>query len=157
MKTPNTNQRIKETMLSLLALIDEPPFELDGSICVGDRQQAELHLSEFGEDRVGFEAFVNHVHVSDIFALGPKRLGRDRELGERLARTVIGVWADRVRPLLRGRSVLFYMGGRDDVAIRFHVERPGVAPWVDLSARAFVTSEHLHVFRVTGETFEELV
>jgi hypothetical protein len=156
MKTPNTNQRIKDTVLSLLALVDESPFELDRCICIGDRKQAELHMGEFGEDRVGFEAFVNHVHVSDIFATGAKRLGGDRELVEQLARTIIRVWADRIRPLLRGRSVLFYMGGREDVAIRFHVERPGVAPWVDLVGRAFLASEHLHVFRVTGDGLEEL-
>jgi hypothetical protein len=156
MKPSSQIQPIRDTIVSLLEVIDASPFRINECICVGRREHAEIHLQEFGGDCVGFEAFVNHVHMSDILPNILRQLGTDRSLMEQVARTIVRVWADRIRILLDGRSALFFLGGQDDVVIRFHIERPGLAPWVDPSDRAFVAKEHLQVFRVTADRFEQV-
>ncbi len=51
--------------------------------------------------------------------------------------------------ILGERQVLFYLGGQDTVALRFHIDRNDGKSWVDISDSNFLEQEQLKIFRIT--------
>jgi hypothetical protein len=138
--------RVLQHLLAICAL---KPFELDECLCIGDAENARVNRSAFEGDPSGFEAFVNHVHLGDLWA-GQASPEPDGALLHAIARLVISSWAVSLLPLLGGRSVLFYAGGGTsvgDFTLRFHVDRNQAASWVDLGDRAFLQEEAMRVWR----------
>jgi len=132
----------------LLALCALKPFELDECLCIGDAENATVNRSSFEGDPTGFEAFVNHVHLGDVWN-GQAAPEPDVALLHAIARLVVSSWAVSLLPYLRGRSVLFYAGGTSvvDFTLRFHVDRNRGSSWIDLGDRAFLQEQGLKVWR----------
>jgi hypothetical protein len=135
--------------MSLSELLESPILEIDGCLLISRERGVKRHLSSFPGDPVGFEAFASHVHLKDIAGQLPRK--RLVAIGE----SVIRAWSERLKAVLRGRSVLFYLGGSSDVTLRFHVIRDACANWVDLSDKAFRRKEKLKIFRLTEEGLVE--
>jgi hypothetical protein len=110
------------------------PFELDECLCIGDAENATVNRSAFEGDPTGFEAFVNHVHLGDLWD-GQASPEPDVALLHAIARIVFSSWAASLLPLLGGRAVLCYAGGTSvgDFTLRFHVNRNQGASWIDLA------------------------
>ena len=95
------------------------PFVVDQAIGVGNRDNALRNRPGFAADLTGFEAFISHVHLSDVWeGLAVPRLVDLRTAAE----IVIGCWAVNLLPVLANRSVLFFAGGAsvEDFSVRFH-------------------------------------
>jgi hypothetical protein len=123
-----------------------PAFEIDQTLGIGDSENASANRPGFGSDLTGFEAFVNHTHLADLWdGMDAPRVDELRAA----AGLVISCWAISILPLLRGRSVFFFAGGasREDFAIRFHVDRGESDTWVDLRDSAFLDQRGLAVWR----------
>ena len=131
----------------LLALCALTPFELDECLCIGDAENAAVNRSAFEGDPIGFEAFVNHVHLGDLWDEHTPE--PELTLLHEVARLVISTWAVSLVPLLAGRSVLFYAGGTSvaDFTLRFHVDRHSAASWLDLGDVRFLEEENVKVWR----------
>jgi hypothetical protein len=132
----------------LLAICALKPFELDDCLYVGDPENARANRSAFEGDPTGFEAFVNHVHLGDLWD-GQASPEPDIALLHAIARLVISNWAVSLLPLLGGRSVLFYAGGTSvrDFTLRFHIDRNQGTSWIDLGDHAFLQKEGMKVWR----------
>lgn len=63
--------------------------------------------------------------------------------------SIIKVWAERLRSVLRGRAILFYLGGVQGVTLRFHVAREKGTEWMSLDDKSFRSREKMTVFRLT--------
>ena len=153
-----TTGPLKPTALeSLIEICDVEVFELRGSLCIGDLANATANLSSFEGDPTGFEAFVNHVHLGDVWHDGPGDTP-GVEVLRRLAFVVIRCWAVSLLPSLHGRSVLFFAGGGsvEDFTIRFHLDRGPSDSWVDVGDQMFLKSRGLAVWRFGREGLEEL-
>jgi len=116
---------------------------------VGDLASIEHHQSSFPGDPTGFEAFVNHIHLEDIFSGLISPIGEEREILLKIGKSIITVWGDRMAGILGERQVLFYLGGQDTVALRFHIDRNDGKSWVDISDSNFLEQEQLKIFRIT--------
>jgi len=147
MNNADTSQSAPEALVRLADLFAAPFHEIEGAIVLGNRGEALRHLEEFRGDPTGFEAFVNHVHLEDIvsgISFEP-RTKRRRLLY--VGEILINVWVDRFVALLRDRAALFYLGGSNDVTLRFHLEREQYPPWLPCdSAR----SARMLIFRATA-------
>ncbi|HEV7672034.1 MAG TPA: hypothetical protein VGS22_26230 [Thermoanaerobaculia bacterium] len=152
------DRRDPETALRRLSgLFAMPLFELNGIILTGDLKEAQGHFSS-GEpdDPIGLEAFANHYHLEDyVRELGLDPRKRRRELN-RLADALVLVWTERLMGILGERTLLFYVGGEEDVIVRFHVERPGGRPWMALDDPAFIKKARMRVFRVSRSGLERI-
>jgi hypothetical protein len=125
-----------------------PIHEVDGALLTGDLREARGHRESCSGDFIALEAFVNHYHLSDFIdglTLEPKD---KRRILTSLADAVVVVWSQRLTHLLADRSVLFYVGGREDVTVRFHVERPDSPAWAPFDP-AFLRRERMRVFRAS--------
>jgi hypothetical protein len=142
-------------MAPLIETCSLKPFELDGSICIGDSDNASANRSNFEGDATGFEAFVNHVHLGDLW-VGRMTAAPNIDLTREIAKVVIACWAVSLLPILRGRSVLFFAGGPSvgDFTLRFHVDRGPGDSWVDLGDSAFLTARGLAVWRFNDTGLE---
>jgi hypothetical protein len=150
--TINISQQKSQTIRSIVELSElfSAPFHKVGdAIVVGDLASIEHHQSSFPDDPTGFEAFVNHFHLEDIFFGLISPVGTEREILVHIGMSLITVWGDRMRDILGERQALFYLGGQDTVALRFHIERQDGKPWIDLSNSGFLEQEQLNVFRVS--------
>jgi hypothetical protein len=146
MKAPGSRS-CGRALVGLSELFATPLAELDGCIVISGEAESRRHLSSFPGDPVGFESFVNHVHLDDVLTSAAGRPTR-REMilvGEH----VIQVWSERLRGTLRGRSILFYLGGPRGVTLRFHVAREKGTEWMSLDDKAFRSREKMTIFRLT--------
>lgn len=146
-RDPGLDEYDPSVLQHLLATCALKPFALDECLCIGDAENAAVNRSAFEGDPIGFEAFVNHVHLGDLWdGETPKA---DIALLHEVARLVISSWAVSLLPLLDGRSVLFYAGGTSvvDFTLRFHVDRDPGASWLDLGDRAVLQQSGVRVWR----------
>jgi hypothetical protein len=150
-----SHKSARKAVLSLAALFASPVIEANAFIVLSREADALRHATSFPGDPVGFEAFVNHVHLGDIVASSAGRLER-RDL-IRVGGDVVQVWSDRLKGILGGREILFYLGGARGVTLRFHVVREGEANWLDLSDKEFIRKEKMAVFRLTSEGLQEIL
>ncbi|MEP7012500.1 MAG: hypothetical protein ABJC13_19440 [Acidobacteriota bacterium] len=151
------DRRAPETALRRLSeLFAMPLFELNSTLLTGDLKEAERHFSDWDpNDPIGLEAFVNHYHLEDYIrelGLDPKK--ERRELN-RLADALVLVWLERLTGILGERTLLFYVGGEQDVIVRFHVERPGSVPWMNLDP-AFIKKARMRIFRASRSGLERI-
>jgi hypothetical protein len=85
--------------------------------CVFDADQLGRSRGYEALDPVGREAFVNHLHLTSA----------DRAAA---ARRVIAGWASEMRARWPGSTFRVYQVVEpDEVTVRFHLTRPGVADW----------------------------
>ena len=140
---------IRSGLQPLLAICALKPFELDGCLCIGDAENATVNRWAFEGDPTGFEAFVNHVHLAEFWD-GHASPESDVALLHAIARLVVSSWAVSLLPLLGGRSVLFYAGGKsiEDFTVRFHVDRRPESSWVDLRDRALLQEHGIRAWRL---------
>lgn len=142
-----------ETGLGLLiAVCRVQPFEVDDCICIGDSANATANRWAFGDDKTAFEAFVNHIHLDRLLQHLSAAGQADRTALFRLIVACVGTAA---LPLLRGRQLLFFVGGEtiEDCTVRFHVERDS-GPWVDVQDELFLSKEGLSVWRFSAMGME---
>jgi hypothetical protein len=139
----------------LVCLFAMPFYELDDAVLAGDEREGRRHAEHFHDDPTGLEAFVNHYHLQDYV----KGIRLDQKALRRLlistGEALVMVWSERLVRLLGERRVLFYLGGKTDVVLRFHLERSG-APWVELKP-ALLKRERMRVYRAGGGDVERLV
>jgi hypothetical protein len=85
------------------------------------------------DDPVDFEALQNKLHLDEFVPWGTSGVTSwDWALMMELGRALVTAWAERIEPLLCGRTVLFYLGGDSSCTVRFHVDRrPEHANWLD--------------------------
>src|SRR6266487_1742462 len=153
-----TPETVDPTVLGALIQICElKTFELDSSICIGDSDNAVANRSSFAADVTGFEAFVNHVHLGDLW-LGRTIVPPSMERLQAIARIVVACWAVSLLPLLNGRSIVFFAGGTsvEDFTVRFHIDRGTDNSWVDVGASAFLNASALAVWRFSNAGLELL-
>jgi len=143
---------------NLTDLFSMPFFAVGDAVLTGDAAEAihaERFLDSYPGNPIGAEAFANHYHLEDYvegLRLEPRA---QRRFLMTLAEALVKVWSERLVRLLGERSAIFYIGGRDTVFIRFHVERPGAAPWTSHEP-AFIKKERLRVYRTTGGVVERI-
>lgn len=136
----------RRALLRLSTWFAAPLLETRDGLVISEEKDVERHWIAFPGDPTGFEAFVTHVHLEDLLASGGSLRRRDWLA---IGWDLMQVWGDRLRPRLRGRSVLFYLGGSRGVILRFHVAREGCADWLDWTDKDFLTREKLSVYRLT--------
>jgi hypothetical protein len=154
-KTP-TDKLVVVTR-SWIDLFSMPFHEVGDTVLTGDAGHAgrtERFLNSFS-DPIGAEAFANHYHLEDYVKGLRWQPGGQRRFLMALAEALVKVWSERLVRLLGERSAIFYIGGRDTVFIRFHVERPGTVPWTSHEP-AFIKKERLRVYRATGGVVERI-
>lgn len=123
---------------------------LDGVIAIGDPAELRRHREHFEEDKTGLEAFVNHVHLEELLHRIIRPPFKRRPEALRLGEQLIRVWAERIAGIAGADvSLLFYLGGSEDVVLRFHTERMNVHPWIALNKKE-ARSLKLRVFRALG-------
>src|SRR4051812_35204299 len=151
------NKTISKDLVRIYALFSIPCHEFEGAFLLGRLDEAQRHYSELSGDLVGLESFVNHFHLEDAvegIPLDPKSKRRHlNALGEALMR----VWAERFAEKLGGRRLLFYLGGPDDVTIRFHVERPQASPWMGFDNPKFAHQQRMRIYRASNGKVERIV
>jgi len=140
----------------IASLFGMPIYELDGALLTGDPKRGKRHAADFPGDPIALEAFVNHYHLSDYVGGCGLEPRAHRQMLTSLADAVVLVWSERLAKFLVNRSVLFFVGGTDDVIVRFHVEREGGAAWAPLEP-AFLRKERIRVFRATSDGLERIV
>lgn len=130
--------------------------ELEGSFLLGELGEAKRHHREFAGDLVGLESFVNHFHLEDAvegLPLDPRSKRRHlNTLGEALIR----VWTERFTGALGDRKLLFYLGGPDDVTVRFHVERAEAPSWMSLDPE-YAHQQRMRVYRAANGKVKRIV
>jgi hypothetical protein len=94
------------------------------------------------DDPVGYESTMNKRYVTDLSRIDENA----RDALMTIGRAVIRIWAERIALLLPGRNVVFYLGGLEDVVLRFHVRRPGICDWTDLADREFLKQSKLEAY-----------
>jgi hypothetical protein len=155
-KTPT--DKLLVVTRNLMELFSMPFHAVGETVLTGDAGDpgaAERFLNSYPGGPIGAEAFANHYHLEDFIKdlhLEPR--ARRRFLMT-LAEALVKVWSERLVRLLGERSAIFYIGGRDTVLIRFHVERPGAAPLTSHEP-AFIKKERLRVYRTTGGVVERI-
>lgn len=153
---PALDEYDPRVLRQLLAICALKPFEVDGCLCIGDAENAGVNRWAFEGDPIGFEAFVNHVHLGDLWdGHAPEP---DIALLHEVGRLVIQSWAVSLLPLLAGRSVLFYAGGVAvvDFTLRFHVDRAPGASWLDFGNRAVLEEAGMRVWRFDAGGLREI-
>ena len=93
-----------------------PIASAGASIILGDRKDATRTASSFQGDPTALEAFVNHVHLDDLLGGLPLSTDGAREALVALGRALAEVYAERARPFLGGRELIFYLGGETRLA-----------------------------------------
>jgi len=143
-------------LLKRLALLFAMPIHQHGdALLLASAKEAERHHTEFPGDATGLEAFVNHYHLCDfVSGLSFDPRSKRRQL-KQLGQAVVTVWSERIAHLLGERSALFYLGGRENIAVRFHVEREGVPPWAPLDP-TFLRKERMVVFRASSAGLQRI-
>jgi hypothetical protein len=104
-------------VFALLDLCEQHPFALGDAICIGDQTSARAAQSNFGRDLTGLEAFINHVHLGDLWHDDPPSMRLERLRAA--ARVLVACWGVALLPVLGGRSVIFYAGGLRYKTLRF--------------------------------------
>jgi hypothetical protein len=143
---------LTKPLLRLAELFAIPFHRERGVLLAGDLDRALRHWDEFPGDPTGLEAFVNHFHLDDLAgdsAAGPVKRKDLMRLGESL----VSVWASRLAPT--EEPVVFYLGGRDGVVLRFHLVRPGAKPWIPADAH-LLAKERLRVFELKDSTLRRV-
>lgn len=125
-----------------------PIASAGASIILGDRKAATRTASSFQGDPTALEAFVNHVHLDDLLGGLPLSTDGAREALVALGRALVEVYTERARPFLGGRELIFYLGGRDTVSLRFHVFRGSEEAWARLDDADFLEQERCEVIRI---------
>jgi hypothetical protein len=132
---------------ALADLFAIPFSDTSGRVVAGDANRATRHLSSYPDDPTGYEAFVNHFHLEDTLMI-PYSDGAIRALLVEVGRDLVKAWAGRLQAAFPEHSFLFYLGGTDSVALRFHVDRGDGREWANLNDRSFLRAEQIDVFRL---------
>ena len=154
-KTPT--DKLLVVTRSLIDLFSMPFFAVGDAVLTGDAAEAihaERFLDSYPGNPIGAEAFANHYHLEDYvegLRLEPRA---QRRFLMTLAEALVKVWSERLVRLLGERSAIFYIGGKDTVLIRFHVERPGQR--LTALTPSYVKRARLRVYRTTGGVVERM-
>jgi hypothetical protein len=150
------NNAASKAIERISALFSIPFQGFEGSFLVGDRDEAKRHHREFAGDLVGLESFVNHFHLEDAVAGVPFDPRSKRRHLNALGEALIHVWAERFARELGDRKLLFYLGGPDDVTVRFHIERSEAPPWMSLDPE-YARQQRMRVYRASNGKVERIV
>lgn len=149
----------KELRTAIDAVVDSfvQPFVDDGDALFAASALPWLYAQRKGAaDITGIEATVNTFHIRHFTDGAITDKGPDRRSLMKLGRALIQVWSARLQGQLQQRTLLFYLGGRDEVLLRFHVERPEVPNWTDISDSQFFRRRRLEVYRATATSVERI-
>lgn len=138
---------IHQALSDLSRTFNIPFHQIGNTVIAGKISSAERHLSSFQNDETGFESFVNHIHLEDIVQ-GVFDPETDREALLIIGKDIIAVWAERLKPYLNKREVIFYLGGSDSVSLRFHIARDDGRDWIDRSDEDLIHRERIEVFKI---------
>lgn len=139
-----------ERIRKVADLFAAPIAQIDGMVVLVDRAELERHEAHFKGDKTALEAFVNHVHLEDLVSGLRQPAGNARREALRLGELLIRVWSERVAGITGSDlALLFYLGGTEDVVVRFHVERANEHPWIAISKKE-ARSLKLRVYRLRG-------
>lgn len=89
--------------------------------CIFDEKRLKLSHGYDQLDKIGKEAFVNHIHL-------------DEELRESIAKEIIDGWSSEMKIKWPGKVFRIYKHvdeDEDEVIIRFHLVREGEPNWCD--------------------------
>jgi hypothetical protein len=135
--------------VAALEAASTPIIEVEGMLLLRTKQALRPWAHESGEiDRVGAEATLNKRYVVDLLDLTNVRCDEVREELTQCGMKLIEIWASRISLEFPSKVVVFYLGGSEDVILRFHVRRDGVRDWTDLNDRQFLLSSHLQVYEL---------
>jgi len=134
------------------------------AVCVEIAQNGDLLLLQ--SEQAAIAGHVNNVDPVDVEATLNKRHLTDLVPGavfensyEKLmacGRAIIKIWSERIALHFPSHVVLFFLGGAEDVVLRFHVRRKGIADWTDLNDRDFLISNRLEIYELRGERLEKI-
>ncbi len=116
--------------------------EVDGVLLLSTEQVLNGRGRLVDDDLVGIESTMNKRYVADLSRLDENA----RETLMTVGRAIMLVWSERIALRFPGRDVLFYLGGSESVILRFHVRRPHLTDWTDLSDREYLTASMLEVY-----------
>lgn len=140
---------------SLLHTFQHDIVERGGLLLLRTQQIMEWDLESVPvEDPVDVESTMSKRYVSEL--AGELIDGSSREQLMVCGRAIVQVWAERIAARFPGRNVLFYLGGEEDVIVRFHVRRPGIYDWLDLEDRPFILRSRLEVYELHDQRLERL-
>ncbi len=123
---------------------------LDGVVAIGDPAELRRHWKHFEGDKTGLEAFVNHFHLEELLRRIVRPPLKRRPEALRLGEQLIRVWAERIAGIAGAEvSLLYYLGGSEDVVLRFHSERANEHPWMAIGKKG-ARSFRLRIFRSRG-------
>lgn len=100
-----------------MALIEIDGCVIDGDVCRAVPNGFTPELEQLFTDRVGYEAFVNHIHFD-----GEDRLAIAARLVESWIAEMHARWPDRSFRIYRDTKP-------DEVIVRFHTVRTGCPDW----------------------------
>jgi len=137
-------------------LAAEPLIQIGEAYLIGDQVESSLPFRS-DADLTRLEHSENHFHLADVFGIAPSKIEMFRDqlmsLGERLVK----IWHDRIRATGTQAPVVFYLGGEEDVIIRFHLER-SVGPWLSsVQDHDFLVQSKVRMYRGEGRTVQRLV
>jgi len=126
-----------------------PILEIEGMLLLRTEQALRPWARQPNEsDRVDAEATLNKRYVGDLLDLTGVSFDEIRKELTECGRRLIQIWADRISLEFPAKVVAFYLGGSEDVVLRFHVRRDGVRDWTDLNDQEFLLSSHLQVYEL---------
>jgi hypothetical protein len=136
-------------------LLLRPVVKIGSALVLGDRQTLLSRRLAFEGDDVEFEIFENHFHLEDVTGGILQVTGKERETLARLGYAVMLVIYGKLKPFLHKNNVLFYIGGRDTVMLRFHTEVTD-RNWIDIEDWSLLERENVRVFRATKSSLMAL-
>ncbi len=141
--------------MTLVETFSHPIIEVDEMLLLETEQARHTSSSALKSDRVSVEATLNKRYVADLVG---HAFVDDANRDELMicGRAIMHVWSECIALRFPGRVVVFYLGGRESVILRFHVRRPGVREWTDLSDREFLSQSLIEVFLLEDGKLERL-
>jgi hypothetical protein len=110
-----------------------------------------LPSTETGErawvlDAISVETTLNKRYIKDLVT--PAVAADQHDALMRCGRVLVRAWAAQLTTRFPAATILFFLGGSEDVIVRFHVERPPSPNWADLSDTSFLHAARLEVYRL---------
>ena len=128
-------------MYALIGTFCHEIVDRDGLLLLSTQQVCEAETAPV-EDPVSVESTMNKRYVADLSRIDEN--ARDPLM--RVGRAIIYTWSERIALHFPGREVAFYLGGSESVILRFHVRRPGLTDWTNLSDRQYLAAAQIEVY-----------
>lgn len=140
-------------MSPLLRALRHDVIDREGLLLLSTNQIREWESVSSEQDAVDVEATMNKRYVIDL--VGNIVRIDDRAALMECGRTIMQVWVERIALRFPERDVRFYLGGSESVILRFHVRGPGVADWVDVTDREFLSRSSIEVYELRRQRLEK--